>query len=71
MSSAVCGIVATKNQKIMCLSNHGDRFLNEFVEFIQKPVPMITTVDGESYKRLSCVWSVIIPLTSMDITSFV
>ena len=24
-------------------SNHGDRFLNEFNEFIQKPVPMIIT----------------------------
>ena len=22
--------------------DHGDRFLNEFVEFIQKPVPMIS-----------------------------
>ena len=31
-------LASSRNTK---MEDHGDRFLNEFTEFIQKPVPMI------------------------------
>ena len=36
-------------QLVKCIEDHGDRFLNEFNEFIQKPVPMIPAVNPRGY----------------------
>ena len=47
-SKATKGRAVVKNTKT---EDHGDRFLNEFTEFIQKPVPMIS---------LFPLWSVIL-----------
>jgi hypothetical protein len=34
--------VGTLFKVLLMIKDHGDRFLNEFGEFIQKPVPMIS-----------------------------